>query len=126
MRWMIVCMGKGEEGRMKKWRGGLVGFHRRVSWVVDGYLGWVSRQARQPAAVCLMTQRDTRAHCCCDWCRRSKHMAAFVSEVPAVRLTGVAGAMGWMDRTMHRGIGSTRSFLSRKRAKCVIRVKLAP
>ena len=32
-------------------------------------------------------------HCCCDW-RRPKHMAAFVSEVPAsVRLTEVAVAM---------------------------------
>jgi len=53
-------------------------------------------------------------------------MAAFVNEVPAVRLTGVAGAMDWMNETMHKGIGSTRGILSRKHANCVIRVKLAP
>jgi hypothetical protein len=50
----------------------------------------LSRQAKQPAGACLVTQMD--AHCCC--CRRPKPMTAFVNEVPAAgRLTGVVGAM---------------------------------
>ena len=82
---------------------GLVGGGTGGSPGRGDYLGGLSRQARQPAAVCLLTQMDTHC-CCCDW-RRPKHMAAFVSEVPAsVRLTGVAVAMDLIAEDAPEGL----------------------